>query len=150
VNSDYIGLEKSMDKYTFSEIARFNSIGVSGGNYQHFDNNPDDINYYRLKQVDVSGAFKYSKVTVKFNDKQVFSVYPNPASTSLTLEYAATFKNGTINIIDAAGKRVMYKNVIEINKTTLDVSSLQSGVYVVEISNEKGEKLQQKVVIEKK
>ncbi len=151
VNSDYIGLEKSTDKYTFSEIARFNSIGLSGGNYQHFDNNPADLNYYRLKQVDVSGAFKYSNiVTVRFNEKIGFSVYPNPASTSLTLEYAATFKNGMINIIDAAGKRVLSKKVVELNKTILNVSSLQSGVYVVEINNEKGEKLQQKIVIEKK
>jgi hypothetical protein len=151
VNSDYIVVEKSTDKFTFNEIARLNSIGLSGGNYQHFDNKPSDINYYRLKQVDVSGAFKYSNIiTVKFNEKLGFTVYPNPASASLTLEYATVFKNGTINITDAAGKRVLYKKVVESNKTTLDVSSLPSGVYVVEISNEKAEKLQQKIIIEKK
>jgi hypothetical protein len=150
-NSDYIVVEKSTDKSTFNEITRLNSIGLSGGNYQHYDNNPSEINYYRLKQVDVSGAFKYSNVvTVKFNEKLGFSVYPNPASTSLTLEYAPIFKNGTINIIDAAGKRVLSKKVIELNKTILNVSTLQSGVYVVEITNEKGEMMQQKIVIEKK
>ncbi len=151
INSDYIVVEKSTDKFTFNEITRMNSIGVNGGNYQHFDNNPADINYYRLKQVDVSGAFKYSNiVTVRFNEKLGFSLYPNPASSSLTVEYAASFKNGIINLIDATGKRVLSKKILETNKTILDISVIPSGIYVVEITNDKGLNFQEKLIVEKK
>jgi Secretion system C-terminal sorting domain len=58
-------------------------------------------------------------------------------------------KNVTIPVIDAAGKRVLSKKVIELKKIILNVSTLQSCVYVVEITNEKGEKLQQKLYLKK-
>ncbi len=151
INSDYILVEKSIDKINFSELARLNSIGVNGGTYQHFDNNPADINYYRLKQVDVNGEFKYSNIiTVKFNEKLGFSIYPNPANASLTLEYPAGFKNGMIHLIDAPGKRVFSKKVLESNKTILDISIISSGIYVVEMTNDKGLTFQERLVIEKK
>lgn len=67
---------------------------------------------------------------------QKSSVYPNPASDNLTIDLGdATEAN--LRLYDIAGKLITQKN-ITISQSTLDVSPLSAGIYLIELSNEFG------------
>lgn len=61
-----------------------------------------------------------------------FNVYPNPATSQVTIE--STVSNGQIEIFNITGKRVLSKT-ISLGENSLNVSSLVSGVYLARISS---------------
>ncbi|MFD2914812.1 T9SS type A sorting domain-containing protein [Psychroserpens luteus] len=71
--------------------------------------------------------------TLNVNDDlaEEFSIYPNPVLNQLTIKTPSEF-NGTIEIIDINGKRVYNQNWSS-NLITIDVSMLNSGVYILKI-----------------
>ncbi|MEI6815142.1 MAG: T9SS type A sorting domain-containing protein [Bacteroidota bacterium] len=60
------------------------------------------------------------------------SVYPNPASTSITIHSQLEIMNYELRITDVFG-RVVYRENIRANDTQLDVSRWSSGVYFYEV-----------------
>ena len=82
--------------------------------------------------------------TVDFTKSEI-SVYPNPFTEILNVEVK---ENATLSIFDMSGKRVsihpLNKGRNEINK-----AELQSGVYVYQIKNAKGEMLSSGKIIKK-
>ena len=68
-------------------------------------------------------------------------VYPVPASSTVTVSFNATQTgNASITIINDLGQPVMVKNVITTlgtNFNTFDVSTLQQGIYTVNLNNGK-------------
>jgi hypothetical protein len=67
------------------------------------------------------------------------SVYPNPADDIVTVDILK--QNNTesviISLFDAIGKVIYTKEVSSLNnKITFDVSTLESGVYTVSVSND--------------
>ena len=56
----------------------------------------------------------------------------NSSNTELKVELPEDLKNvaGTINVLDMAG-RVLYKNTVNSNALTINISSYKSGIYVV-------------------
>jgi hypothetical protein len=94
-------------------------------------------NYYRLKQVDFDGAFEYSEIVnlqSKSSDDRI-DIYPNPAYDRVTYEGASA----TLTFYDVYGRKVMEKNTEE--RTTFDVSNLEAGIYLIEISTRSNEKI---------
>ncbi|MQP23484.1 T9SS type A sorting domain-containing protein [Flavobacterium sp. LMO8] len=67
--------------------------------------------------------------------KNNFSIYPNPASTSITIK-GENFENEEIEIYNMLGQRVIGKNLIT-NESTIDISNLANGVYMVYFLNSK-------------
>lgn len=73
---------------------------------------------------------------------QGVNIYPNPTRGQITIS-APTLQAGTmleINVINILGKSA-YHNVMEANadgRYSLNLSSLNSGLYIVEMKNEKG------------
>jgi hypothetical protein len=67
------------------------------------------------------------------NDK-AFSIYPNPTSTSITIE---TPYSVSLSIHNLNGRQLLHQ---EINKsiTTIDVSTFSGGVYLVKMTGDKG------------
>ncbi len=63
---------------------------------------------------------------------QIFSIYPNPASSSITISVSEGTLSMPINIIDNSGKVIM-KKIVSTDKETIDVSTLPAGVYYVRI-----------------
>lgn len=61
-------------------------------------------------------------------------VYPNPASDYLVIE---GMEDGSYSVMNTIGQRVA-QGVLTINKTRLDIGSLMSGMYVLQLSNSKG------------
>jgi glucose/arabinose dehydrogenase len=108
--------------------------------YQYVDMAPNEgINYYRLKMVDITGKFEYSKVIsekINFNNENI-KIYPNPGSYDLVVEGSICAEN-CFKILDVMGKDLTYLVVysnIERNKHILNIVQLPKGVYILKTAN---------------
>ena len=61
----------------------------------------------------------------------MFSVYPNPSLNTINIDYNERYS--IINIIDIQGKMVLQSK-----QKTIDINSLENGIYVVQIETENG------------
>ena len=69
-------------------------------------------------------------------ETKVFSVYPNPAKDVVTLDLGDFKLNSSdaITIINSTGQ-VVYKSNVQSQKSTIDVSDFESGVYYIKIGD---------------
>jgi hypothetical protein len=98
--------------------------------------------YYRLKQVDLDGAFSYSNtVAVKCSEpKNNFTLYPNPVSDKLIILES---KLNSSTIISISVYNIMGEKVLDqilsadqqkqSHSLEVDVTSLPPEVYLIEI-----------------
>jgi hypothetical protein len=63
-------------------------------------------------------------------------IYPSPASSLITIETAENPVIGRLSILNLTGQELFSKKVFE-KKTVIDISSLQSGAYIVRLTNNK-------------
>ena len=67
------------------------------------------------------------------------NMFPNPVSSLLTIPLKGIMEDATIEIFDATGRKVLYKNIVlAANEIQLDVSFLQNGIYALSINTEDG------------
>jgi hypothetical protein len=147
-------IEKA-DGFSHFEIER----SVNGGAYTKIGNvrwiaNQNDYSFgddvsavsgkvlYRLKMVDDNNVFKYSKViTVTIPDfESITSVYPNPASETLTISFRKPLSsNAAVYILDASGSNVS-RSILPQGQLnySLTVNSLANGMYLLKCVNENG------------
>lgn len=138
-------VERSYEKDQW-EFAGFIAAGRNSNtvnNYRMIDENPfrsAEVAYYRVKQTDKNGATTYSKVVSVSSSNQlsgqVASLYPNPASETINLDYIQALDQATIYIYDVLGKQVMsLEQASGIRNNTLDITTLPAGVYTLEINS---------------
>jgi Secretion system C-terminal sorting domain len=151
-NTNTFVIEKKDAQNNFVAIGSVSASNTNTGEYTFLDANLNEVNTYRIKQIDANGAFKYSSVVIiNVNKKGGFIMYPNPANSMVTLEYSNEYKNHQIKIIDATGKIVLLKKNIEPNKTNVDIAKLAAGVYLIQIVNLNSVVVQQeKLLVERK
>jgi hypothetical protein len=76
-----------------------------------------------------------------------FVMYPNPASNTLTFEANANGETlETIRIYDALGKTMLSTRQINAANYSMDISTLQQGIYFVEIESVNGQHFTQKLI----
>jgi len=83
LESDYFAIEKAYSGSDFQEIGKVSAAGNSQElrRYQFIDPQPQQgMNYYRLRQVDVSGVETYSETVQIYFDGEYMSLYPNPVN----------------------------------------------------------------------
>jgi hypothetical protein len=66
-------------------------------------------------------------------NKNSISVFPNPASGVLNVNLNNS-SNSVFNLFDAAGRKVMSKNLVNANNT-IDIIGLAKGIYQVQVVN---------------
>jgi hypothetical protein len=139
INNSHFEIERSKDGMQFVQIGVVAGVGNSQltNQYSFTDALPNiGENYYRLKQVDKDGKYVYSSVRlIKFNSKNLFSVYPNPAKDKLTIQ-SLTGKNiQSVYVYNAAGK-LMYENrLITASQHSIDIAKFIIGFYVAIIND---------------
>ena len=131
--------------------SQFDSIGVvNGTNNTHTSAYAfTDIrllsgsNYYRLRQVDMDGSLKYSKVVTLSNASVTkVRVYPNPASAvvNYTLDMPEAGQ-AMVQVYNLAGMVVLTQQQTfnaGANQQTLAISTLKNGNYFIKISSSNG------------
>ena len=154
-NSSKFEVEHATDNRNFKTIGVVNAKGNSNvlTNYTLTHNDPNNINYYRLKQIDVNRTVEYSQVVmVDFNQNEekiddVVKMYPIPAKDLLTIELNNSRTITDIAIYNIDGilvDRIQPNNP----KASINVTPLASGVYVLQIEDENGEIFKRKLVKE--
>jgi acid phosphatase len=141
VGAAYFEVQSSINGISFSTIA---SIGAKGsdGKYSFTDNAPvAATTYYRLKMVDRSGSFTFSKIVTVIAPKgNGLSVFPNPASKQLTVQVnTVTANTATLQIVDILGRTVYQQKTIlnaGINTISLPITTLAKGSYTVVVNGQ--------------
>ena len=65
-----------------------------------------------------------------------FSFYPNPASHELTINYSGAAKSYSIKVYDALGQLVKSVAAISTDKSVVNISDLNAGVYLLNVYDE--------------
>ncbi len=91
--------------------------------------------FYRIKQIDLDGAYIYSKIALLNNnagDKN-YTVFPNPANSYLQISapYNTTGKT-VIELYDAVGKK-LFSKTITTSSTEINTSALPYGSYLLKL-----------------
>jgi hypothetical protein len=143
-NNKYFTVEKSKDAISFEEVLQLQGSGNSTQtkNYSAIDTKPfAGTTYYRLKQTDYNGDFKYSVLTLVENKNEqlvISNLYPNPTSGTISFDLYATEK-GTVQIqvIDNMG-RIVLDNLQGItdkqSKINVETNLLSQGIYTLKVS----------------
>ncbi len=142
VDVDFFRLERSSDGINFSLLAEVDAVGNSlePTSYLHYDSRPEEgVNYYRLSQIGLDGQLKVLEpiVQVYFGELANFEISPNPVKEHLDISFLNDLEEaGFLYLYDIAG-REMSRQAIEVregqNDISLDLSTLSSGVYFVQL-----------------
>jgi hypothetical protein len=147
-NNSYFDVEKSIDGNSFTAINRVKGAGNSSTvkNYGSYDPKPvQGFNYYRIKQVDYDGKFKYSDVVnIKISfDKTGISVLANPFVNNITADVASPFAQRlSIKLSDISG-RVVATDAWQVIKGSSrvvmnKVTNLSNGMYILTVTDDNG------------
>lgn len=143
-NNSYFEIERSINGIQYQPIGRVAGMGTTSQttHYSFTDFVPfTATNYYRLKQVDIDGRYKYSAIlTIKLDNKlkKAVNISPNPVSDKINIMISSdAATNGGIRIINASGqtiyqqseKLVKGENLFTINS----LQHLSKGIYTVQV-----------------
>ena len=136
-NSRYFDIERSADAIHYQRVGKVPAAGnsVQKRQYQFIDENAlAGVRYYRLKQLDMDGAFVYSNVVILANTQANTNLQamPNPASHQVRFAIPASNQKLVFSVYDAAGKFVFATSSAQ---PVLDVRSLAAGTYFVTITD---------------
>jgi len=120
------------------------AAGVYYAQVYGYNNNNNATSCYTLK-VALGTATKADQVAQSASDKKLLSVYPNPAHTKINVNLTGYKGVAEMKLYDVNGKQVAVYRTPQIN-STIDISKLVSGVYMLKIITSNGEVLSQKVI----
>ncbi len=146
-NNSHFNIERSMVNGQWSMVGSVQGNGttLSSMNYSFTDRGLNTgLYYYRLKQIDFNGNFKYynlnNEVNVGIPTKfDLLQNYPNPFNPSTKINYDLPFDGKvTLKIFDMSGKEVstLVDDVQVAGYYTINfnASNLSSGIYLYKIS----------------
>ncbi len=147
-----IGVEKAGDRYmlehslnasdwkTINTQAAKNSSGVNHFyDFLHL-NVPSGKNFYRLKLHDVANIVSYSPVRMlDFESSNAQSVFlqPNPVADKLYISSADGSVISKLVVLDISGRKIdEYSDFI--SGSFIDMSLLNTGLYIINVTDNKG------------
>jgi hypothetical protein len=156
MNNHHFEIERSGLSTDFVTVGSVNASGTSSSTHDyHFDDlSPlEGAIFYRIKLVDISGKSTYSSVVqVNFNFHKI-EIFPNPASTRIFIRNNINFNNGEnlrIELSEFSGKVLLKQNSSGDGKNIITVnipSKIKNGMYLLMVTNSKGEKQGKKIFI---
>lgn len=134
-------LQRSTDGgTTYDDLAIIQSNGA--GNYQFTDTKPSlsGNNLYRLKQNNIDDVNSYSKiVTIGYQPIDLLTdklwLYPNPTIASIKMILKDVKASSlVVSVYNTSGNLMLTNNVTATTTVVQDVSKLQKGTYIVQIT----------------
>ncbi|MFD0962462.1 T9SS type A sorting domain-containing protein [Pseudofulvibacter geojedonensis] len=123
-----------------SGVETFDSGNINGMGmtFTHTFNNIGVTDYRcDIHPGNMTGRITVQVLNIENESKQKTQLYPNPVSNILTVKTENTISN--IRITNVIGKVIIDKNY-NLSEIQLNVSSLKSGMYFIQISNDKNKK----------
>lgn len=148
INNRGFDIERSADGTHFDKIGWIDGHGSTNQlmeyNYNDRTVAPNNIYYYRLKQIDFDGISDYSNIVsgtiISKNGFVVEALRPNPANDKVTLQVVSlTDQNASVLVTDMLGREITTKEwqIAEgFNGTDIDLSAFAIGTYNVIIKTE--------------
>jgi len=96
-----------------------------------------------MRQLQIGNWEALSTQNIQVNE--VFSIYPNPANNLVTIDSKEGNIQG-VRIYDVTG-RLVYQEVANVTKLNINISNLTKGLYVINVTTQKGENVE-KLIIE--
>jgi hypothetical protein len=147
INVDHYEIERSSDGRNFKTIG---SVYAGKKNvYSYTDGQvPNGPALYRVKNVDIDGRFKYSTIIrVNFSKTIELRAFPSPATNQVTIEYPTLSATGKFTVATIDGRTVKMLNAVQgTNQTSIDLTGLKSGMYIVRFDNGSGKTESMKVM----
>jgi len=152
INSDHFDVQRSNDGTNFTNLgsvaAAHNSSSVQNYSYTEFKT-VNGNNFYRLKQVDFDGNFKYSAI-VKINmTGALWAIFPNPATSNTTVQIRSQLKNVSFTLVDNYGKTIYRRFLLNVNAgefKDIPLNNVSKGMYMLKIESDKGSKTEKIIV----
>lgn len=143
-NNAFFEIERSIDGINFEFVKSIPGNGNSSENisYTTLDESPytNGISYYRLKQVDGNGDFKYSNIEALNVPEglSLIKLYPNPVKNQFTVLTTSSVSDElTIRITDHLGRvvRELNQDINQgFNSMIFDVTDFSTGNYIIEMT----------------
>lgn len=138
INNDYFTIERSTNGTTWQIVGTVSGSGNSSSqlNYMLTDIDPiEETSYYRLKQTDFDGKYKYSTIIYinkcEVNRVNQLTIYPNPSAGKVELLFEGnTDEINSIDIFNSQGQKV-YSSIGF--QSTFDLSNNVSGLYFMRV-----------------
>ncbi|MEO8762286.1 MAG: T9SS type A sorting domain-containing protein [Bacteroidia bacterium] len=145
-NNAYFTIEKSKDGVLFTKLIDIPGAGnsTSQKDYYESDYQPyDGTSYYRLKQTDFNGAYKYFPMQIiNFAASKSILVYPNPLNKTDNISVKLNgYKNEQVTVVlrDMQGREFFTKVLLSDENNQLfiidEFHSIPEGTYIVTASS---------------
>jgi len=139
----WINPNHTVENVEGSSVETFNSgfLGPAGSTFSHTFSLVGANAYF----CSIHGAASMSgTITVEENlgtlkeNINAFIIERNPVDTKLNIRFPLNISKGEIAIYSLLGKMIVSKTIVNEDDITLDVSSLQKGLYLISVYSEKG------------
>jgi hypothetical protein len=144
-NTERFELEHSTDAIHFTKIGTVAAAGNSSTDLHYSFTHtglPQGMNYYRIKQLDIDGNYKYSMVVVllKRNGLRNTIIAPNPVSDMLHIIEPSQIRLLVAEVYSSNGSLLLQKTINSNGQVnSLPVKNLPKGVYHLVLKYEKNE-----------
>lgn len=145
LNNDFFEVQWSENGVDFKviDVVDGNGTDPDGATYETLHQNPETVNFYRLRQVDFNGQFEYSNIlqlTQKGAKQLSWQVYPNPFSDAIHLNTQnEESEDIEILVYSLQGKLVHQSTLNTVSGNSVERLSLESnlskGVYMLVLSS---------------
>jgi hypothetical protein len=148
VNSDYFEVERKVGSDpSFRSISKVDAAGFSNEtrmyDYEDEDIEQSGVYYYRIKEVDFDGRIEYSEILsiTIVKETTTVSLYPNPSTHTTWIKVTGSAgQDAKVSVYAKDGKLVRTGLLLdEVSAGNyllrLDVSTLNKGVYTIQIEN---------------
>ena len=152
-NNRYFTIEKSNDGNNFSFLGRVNGAGSSAttNTYHLTDQTPwEGENYYRLSQTDFDGNIKYHDIKrINYKSSRAFTtgILNNGNGQISVVIHSTKATQIKLKVVDMLGKEILQETFSVNNGGGIKNLYLNSGVYILMLINDKGEKLSTKIIV---
>ncbi len=152
INNDHFDVQRSSDGLNFTSFgsvaASHNSNSVQNYSYAEFKT-INGSNFYRLKQVDLDGNFKYSAIVKVNMTGALWVIFPNPATSKAIIQIRSQLKNVSFTLVDNFGKTVYYRSLPNVSAgefKDIPLTNVAKGIYMLKIESDKGSKTEKIIV----
>ena len=153
-NNDYFTIERSFNNNTFDSITTIKSQNSNSKQKMYYsytdEYNYDKVSYYRLKQTDFDGKFKYSKTLsvspCKVYDDFVVTVFPNPTVSKINIEFQGDEKNIKSIVLFNCYGEILYESPTL--QPELYFENLSSGFYFIKIVFDSNKVIEKRFIVQ--